>query len=84
MEIEKVLCDRGIIHSDPEIMSGASVFLGSRVPLQTLFDYLEGEDGLEEFIGDFPYLKNQAIQVLQIATKMMIQMCRDTNAYTAR
>lgn len=84
MEIEKVLYERRIIHSDPEIMSGVPVFVGSRVPLQTLFDYLEGEDGLEEFINDFPYLKTQAIQVLQIATKMLLQMCNSSNAYTAR
>ena len=84
MEIEKVLNEQNIIHVDPEIMSGVPVFVGSRVPLQTLFDYLEEEDGLEEFIDDFPYLKHQAIQVLQIATKMMIQISRDTNAYTAR
>ena len=83
MEIEKILHERGIIHSNPEIMSGVPVFLGTRVPLQTLFDYLEGEDGLEEFINDFPYLKNQAIKVLEIATKIMIKMDINSSAYTA-
>ncbi len=45
MNIQRVLRDQQIIHSDPEIMSGTPVFVGTRVPLQTLFDYLEGEAG---------------------------------------
>jgi uncharacterized protein (DUF433 family) len=65
MEIMDVLHSRKIIYSDPEIMSGVPVFKGSRVPLQTFFDYLAGEEGLKEFIDDFPYLKTQAIQVLE-------------------
>ncbi|GAB4289489.1 MAG: hypothetical protein Fur0025_23970 [Oscillatoriaceae cyanobacterium] len=82
MKIEKVLENRGIIHADPEIMSGAYVFLGSRVPLQTFFDYLEGEEGLAEFINDFPYLENQAIQVLEQVAKLMINQERNSSAYT--
>jgi uncharacterized protein (DUF433 family) len=65
MNIQKILRDRQIIHSDPEIMSGTPVFLGTRVPLQTFFDYLEGEAGLIEFIDDFPHLQPQALQVLE-------------------
>ncbi len=45
------------MHTDPDIMSGAPVFIGTRVPLQTLFDYLEDENGLSEFLEDFPHLK---------------------------
>lgn len=41
------------------------VFIGTRVPLQTLFDYLEDENGLSEFSEDFPHLKIPAIQVLE-------------------
>ncbi len=63
---------KGIIHSNPEIMSGVSVFVGTRVPLQTFFDYLEGEEGLAEFIDDFYYLENQAIQVLENLAKIWI------------
>jgi uncharacterized protein (DUF433 family) len=62
--LSDTLLDRHIVHSDPDIMSGAPVFIGTRVPLQTLFDYLEGEEGLNEFSGDFPHLKIPAIQVL--------------------
>ena len=59
------LIDRQIVHTDPDIMSGTPVFVGTRVPFQTLFDYLEGEEGLSEFSEDFPHLKISAIQVLK-------------------
>ena len=65
MKIESVLQGTGIINKDPEIMSGAPVFTGSRVPLQTFFDYLEGEEGLSEFMNDFPYLERQGVQILE-------------------
>ncbi len=76
MNIEEVLEKNGIIHSNPEIISGVSVFVGTRVPLQTFFDYLEGEEGLAEFIKDFSYLENQAIKVLENLAKMIISRQR--------
>ena len=63
--LSDTLLDRQIVHTDPDIMSGTPVFIGTRVPLQTLFDYLEGEEGLSEFLEDFPHLKIPAIQVLE-------------------
>ncbi|MFS8118391.1 MAG: DUF433 domain-containing protein [Microcoleus sp.] len=84
MNIEELLQKRGIIHRDPEIMSGVPVFVGTRVPLKTFFDYLEGESGLAEFINDFPYLETQAIKVLENVTKMMLSVENTSNAYTAR
>jgi uncharacterized protein (DUF433 family) len=42
------------ITRDPETMHGVPVFRGTRVPVQTLFDYLEGGDTLEEFLNGFP------------------------------
>ncbi|MBH8577125.1 DUF433 domain-containing protein [Nostocaceae cyanobacterium CENA369] len=45
MDIQKVLRDRGIISSDPDITSGTLVFVGTRVPLQNFFDYLKGKAG---------------------------------------
>ncbi|MHC5715557.1 MAG: DUF433 domain-containing protein [Nostoc sp.] len=54
--VGRMSSDRRIIHSDPEIMSGTPVYVGMRVPLQTFFDYLEGEAGLAEFLEDFPHL----------------------------
>ena len=43
-----------VIYSDPEILSGTPVFVGTRVPVQSLFDYLEGGDTLDEFLRQFP------------------------------
>ncbi|MCC6536898.1 MAG: DUF433 domain-containing protein [Bryobacterales bacterium] len=51
---------------DPEIMHGVPVFRGTRVPVQTLFDYLEGGDPLDDFLEGFPTVKRElAIQVLE-------------------
>jgi len=51
---------------DPEIMHGTPVFRGTRVPVQTLFDYLEGGDSLDEFLEGFPTVNRElAIQVLE-------------------
>jgi uncharacterized protein (DUF433 family) len=73
MDIQKSLCDRRIIHSDPEIMSGVPVFVGTRVPLQTFFDYLEGEAGLAEFLEDFPHLQAQVFQVVEVIGKEILK-----------
>jgi uncharacterized protein (DUF433 family) len=43
-------------------MSGVSVFVGTRLPLQAFFDYLKGEEGLAEFINDFSYLDNRQLK----------------------
>lgn len=42
------------IKIDPEIMSGAACFAGTRVPIQNIIDYLEGGDAIDEFLEDFP------------------------------
>ena len=65
MTLNNLLEIQGIIHRDSEIMGGVPVFVGTRVPLQTFFDYLEGENGLPEFISDFPYLETQTMKVLE-------------------
>jgi len=83
VKIEELLQRKGIIHREPEIMSGVPVFVGSRVPLKTFFDYLEGESGFAEFIKDFLYLESQAIKVLENLTKMMLSLENPLNAYTA-
>lgn len=43
-----------LVHGDPEILGGTPVFVGTRVPVQSLFDYLEGGDTLDEFLRQFP------------------------------
>jgi uncharacterized protein (DUF433 family) len=56
------------INRDPEIMSGVPCFRGTRVPVQNLFDYLEGSSSLEEFLEDFPSVSREAaIAVLEAA-----------------
>jgi uncharacterized protein (DUF433 family) len=83
MNLQNILSDRRLIHSNPEIMSGVPVFVGTRVPLQTFLDYLEGEEGLAEFITDFPYLETQAIQVLEAIARVTLRQERHTNAHPA-
>ena len=62
----------GQINVDPEIMSGAPVFLGTRVPIQNLFDYIEGGEDLSEFLEDFPSVtKEAALSVLEMAKKSL-------------
>jgi len=62
----------GAINIDPETMGGTPVFTGTRVPIQSLFDYLEGGETLKEFLDDFPSVKkNYAIKVLEMAKKTL-------------
>ncbi len=57
-----------LITSSAEVMSGAVVFAGTRVPVQTLMDYLEESGSLDEFLEDFPTVSREhAIQVLELA-----------------
>ena len=60
----KALSD--IVRSDPEILGGTPVFVGTRVPVQSLFDYLEGGDTLGEFLAQFPSVsREQAVAYLE-------------------
>jgi uncharacterized protein (DUF433 family) len=57
-----------VVHSDPEILGGVPVFIGTRVPFRNLIDYLEGGYSLEEFLDAFPSVKReQAIAALEAA-----------------
>jgi uncharacterized protein (DUF433 family) len=78
--LAETLQERSIVHTDPDIMSGVPVFIGTRVPLQTLFDYLKDEDGLNEFSEDFPHLKIPAIQVLESIARVMLYRDEVLNA----
>ena len=56
----------GVIVKNPDILGGTPVFRGTRVPIQTLFDYLEGGDTLEEFLEGFPTVSRAlAIEALE-------------------
>ena len=55
-----------LINYDPDILGGTPVFAGTRVPIKNLFDYLEANQSLDEFLDDFPSVKrDQAIAVLE-------------------
>jgi uncharacterized protein (DUF433 family) len=66
-----------LIHSDPEILGGTPVFVGTRVPAQTLFDYLEGGETLDEFLHQFPSVKReQALGALELARESLLADAR--------
>ena len=55
-----------IISRSPDVMSGAPVFAGTRVPVQTIIDYLAGGHPLDDFLDDFPTVRrDQALELLQ-------------------
>ena len=58
------------VHSDPQVMGGTPVFVGTRVPFQTLLDYIEAGDPLSEFLEDFPTVKAElAVAALEQAKR---------------
>jgi uncharacterized protein (DUF433 family) len=62
-----------LITVDPEIHSGSPVFVGTRVPVKTLFDHLEAGDSLEVFLDDFPSVSRElAVAVLEQAQAALI------------
>lgn len=62
-----------VIVRDPEIMHGVPVFAGTRVPVRTRFDYLEGGDTLEDFLSGFPRVsRDQAVAVLEEAKQLLL------------
>jgi uncharacterized protein (DUF433 family) len=66
---------RGVVHSDPEIMGGTPVFVGTRVPLQNLIDYLEGGESVEDFLVAFPTVtREQAIAVIEAGKLKMLEL----------
>jgi uncharacterized protein (DUF433 family) len=63
-----VLTVTSVVHSDPEILGGTPVFVGTRVPLQNLIDYLAAGDSLDEFLDQFPSVtREQAQAALELA-----------------
>ena len=50
-----------VVKVDPEIMSGAPCFAGTRVPIQNLIDYLEGGDSIEDFLEGFPSVSREQV-----------------------
>jgi uncharacterized protein (DUF433 family) len=66
-----------VVHSDPEILGGTPVFMGTRVPVQSLFDYLEGGETLDEFLHQFPSVdREQAVAALDLACDVLMADAR--------
>ena len=67
----------GVVYSDPDILGGVPVFVGTRVPARSLFDYLEGGDTLNEFLTQFPSVRReQAIAALELARDTVLARAR--------
>jgi uncharacterized protein (DUF433 family) len=62
-----------LVEVDPEKMSGTPVFTGTRVPINNLFDYLEGGDSLEVFLDDFPTVtREQALGIIEASRQLLL------------
>lgn len=69
-----------VIAIDTEILGGTPVFAGTRVPVKFFFEYIESGETLDEFLFNFPTVKkDQALQLLEIAKKLIIQQVPDEN-----
>ncbi len=63
-----------VIQKDPDILGGTPVFRGTRVPIATLFDYIEGEETIDDFLEDFPTVsKTQVLELLEHLKGQAIQ-----------
>lgn len=70
---------KSVVHSDPEIMGGTPVFVGTRVPVRNLIDYLEAGDSLETFLDAFPSVsREQAIAALELAGDFLTASARSS------
>lgn len=67
------LADGRVIHSDSEILGGTPVFVGTRVPVQTLVDYLEGGYSVDGFLDNFPSVRREQVNAfLEQATQALL------------
>jgi uncharacterized protein (DUF433 family) len=63
-----------VIHIDPETLGGTPVFVGTRVPLQALIDYIRGGHPLSDFLDDFPTVSHsQAVAALERARQLLVR-----------
>ena len=66
--------NNSVISRDPDVMGGAPVFRGTRVPVQTLLDYLEAGDSIGEFLEGFPAVtRDQVIAFLEQAKDRLVE-----------
>jgi uncharacterized protein (DUF433 family) len=63
-----------VVSRDPEVLSGAAVFVGTRVPVQALLDHLEGGETIDDFLDGFPGVsREQVIAFLEDATHLLLE-----------
>lgn len=63
-----------LIHTDPEILGGTPVFSGTRVPIRSLFDHLEGGDSIDDFLEGFPSVqRDQVVALLEISQQRVLE-----------
>lgn len=80
-ESVRLTIENGVFHSKAGFVSGTPIFVGTRVPLKNLFDYLAGGYNLDEFLADFPGVSRaQAIRTLDMAREVLEQVAYETAA----
>ena len=73
--------ERGVFYSEEGFVSGTPIFVGTRVPLKNLFDYLAGGHDLNEFLQDFPGVsREQAIKTIDMAREVLENIAYETAA----
>ena len=66
---------QSVVHSDPDILGGTPVFVGTRVPVRTLLDYLADGDTLEEFLDHFPTVSQEQSVAAREEAKALLVAC---------
>lgn len=68
---------KSVVSIDNDVMGGTPVFVGTRVPVQSLFDYLEGGETVDEFLRQFPSVdRKQTVAALQMSRDSIISSAR--------
>ena len=68
----------GVIQVDSDVLGGTPVFKGTRVPIQNLFDYIEGDETVDDFLTDFPTVTRE--QVIQLLEQLKKQALKESKA----
>ncbi len=70
-----------VVQCSQDVLGGTPVFKGTRVPIITFIDYLEGGDRLDDFLEDFPTVtRTQALQLLELAKEALLSNSNETSA----
>lgn len=73
--------ENGVFHSKEGFVSGTPIFVGTRVPIKNLFDYLAGGHSLDDFLDDFPSVsREQAIKTIDMAREALESIACETAA----